>query len=81
MKSKFEKETKTKSNYENQRKRLMRNFLRNYESDPREIREVSVTDGRLLEEIRWAGSLSKWISRQTDLVEVLEEVRESNRRR
>lgn len=52
----------------------MRSYLRNHDSDPRDTQEFRVTDGRLLMEIKWAGSISKWVSRQTDLVEVLEDI-------
>lgn len=81
MKSKFTKETKVKSPYENQRKRLMRSYLQSYDSDPRDIQEFRVTDGRLLTEIKWAGSISKWVSRQTDLVEILEDVQGIKKRK
>lgn len=81
MKRKFTKETKLTSPYEYQRKRLMRSYLQNYDSDPRDTREFRVTDGRLLMEIKWAGSISKWVSRQTDLVEVLEEIQGRGKRK
>jgi hypothetical protein len=61
--------------YEEQRNKLLVHFMRH---DPRDrVPEPPIFHPKLIEEIMWAGSTSKWASLQTDYLQLLEKRRKT----
>lgn len=66
-----------KSPYEKDRAKLIRDFIRHQDSDPRSYFSCNIESKILLHEIKNSGSIAKWLSYQSDLPQILASIRDS----
>ncbi len=66
-----------KSPYEKDRAKLIRDFIRHQDCDPRSYFSCNIESKILLHEIKNSGSVSKWVSCQSDLLQILASIRDS----